>query len=159
MITIVASGIEGPMLLLLSRCLVGSRVWWKWHWNWFLTSEDILGSVNSQGNTGHLWVHLPGRPRVYWQGITLAARVMMVSVWSLCFRRVSRLIGVKAASPIEHTSALKILRSKAQCPTRLKPYIRGANTLDHTNVGAMRGNRPPYRYLFTVSHKIYIKTK
>ena len=69
---------------------------------------------------------------------------MMVSVWSSCFRRVSRLIRAKAASPIEHTSALKILRSKAQCPTRLKPHIRGANILDHTNVGALGGDRPPY---------------
>ena len=142
MITIVASGIEGPMLLLLSRCLVGSRVWWKWHWNWFLTSEDILGSVNSQGNTGHLWVHLLGRPRVYWQGITLAARVMMLSLWSLSFRRVSRLIWTKAMSLIEHKSALKVLRSKAQCLRRLKPHIRGTNTLDHTNVGALGGTMP-----------------
>ena len=69
---------------------------------------------------------------------------MMVSVWSLSFRKVSRLIGAKAASPIEHTSALKILRSKAQCPTRLRLHIHGANTLDHTNVGALRENRPPY---------------
>ena len=42
-------------------------------------------------------------------------------------------------SPIEHTSALKILRPKAQCLTRLRPNIRGVNTLDHTNV-----NLPPY---------------
>ena len=40
-------------------------------------------------------------------------------------------------SPIEHTSALKILRPKAQCLTRLRPNIRGVNTLDHTNVGAL----------------------
>ena len=75
---------------------------------------------------------------------------MMVLVWSLSFRRVSSLIGAKATSPIEHISALKILRSKAQCPTRLRPHIRGANTLDHTNVGAGGGggggerNRPSY---------------
>ena len=69
---------------------------------------------------------------------------MMVLVWSLSFRRVSRLIRAKAMSLTEHTSALKILRSKAQCPTRLKPHICGANILDHTNVGALGGNRPPY---------------
>ena len=148
MITLVASGIKGPMLLLLSGCLVGSRVWWKWHWNWFLTSGDIPSSVNSQGNTEHLWVRLPkrfvllGRARVDWQGITLATRVMMVSLRSLSFRRVSRLIGAKAVSLIEHTSVLKILRSRVQCPTRLKPRIHGANTLDHTNVGALGGTVP-----------------
>ena len=152
MITIVASGIRGPMLLLLSGCLVGSGVWWKWQWNWFLTSGDILGSVNSQDNIEHLWVHLlgrfvlPGRARVDWWGITLATCVMMVSVRSLSFRRVSRLIGT--ASPIEHTSALKILRPKTQCPTRLKSHIRGANTLDHTNAGALGGNRPRTPFFF-----------
>ena len=67
---------------------------------------------------------------------------MMVSVQSLSFRRVSRLIGAMAASPIEHTSKIKILRSKAQCLTRLRPHIRGANTLDHTNVGALGGTVP-----------------
>ena len=148
MTTIVASGIGGPILLLLTGCVVRSGVWWKWHWNWFLTSGDILGSINSQGNTGHLWVHLPRRfvllgwVRVDRQGITLAAHVMMASMRSLSFRRVSRLIWTKTASPIEHTSALKVLRSKAQCPTRLKPRIRGTNTLDHTNVGALGGTIP-----------------
>ena len=148
MITLVVSGRGGLMLLLLNGCLVGSGVWWKWHWNWFLTSEDIPGSINSQGNTEHLRVHfpgrfvLPGRVRVDRQGITLAAHVMMVSLQFLSFRRVSRLIGAKAASLIEHTSALKVLMSKAQCPTRLKPRIRGTNTLDHTNVGALGGTIP-----------------
>ena len=85
---------------------------------------------------------LPGRVRVDRQGITLVARVTMVSLWSLSFGRVLRLIWTKAASPIEHTSALKVLRSKAQCPTRLKSHIRGTNTLDHTNVGALEGTMP-----------------
>ena len=67
---------------------------------------------------------------------------MMVSLQFLSFRRVSRLIGAKAASLIEHTSALKILRSKAQCPTRLKPRIHGTNTSDHTNVGVLGGTVP-----------------
>ena len=35
MITLMASERGGPMLLLLSGCLVGSGVWWGWHWNWF----------------------------------------------------------------------------------------------------------------------------
>ena len=67
---------------------------------------------------------------------------MMVSMRSLSFRRVSRLIEARAMSPIEHTSALKILRPKAQCLTRLRPNIRGVNTLDHTNVGALGGTFP-----------------
>ena len=136
------------MLLLLSGCLVGNGVWWKWHWNWFLTSGDIPGSINSQSNTEHLRVHLPkrfvllGQVRVDRQGTALATCVMMVSLWSLSFRKVSRLIWTKAASPIEHISALKVLRSKAQCSTRLKLRIHGTHTLDHTNIGALGGTMP-----------------
>jgi len=99
-----------------------------------LIPKAILGIYES--------AFLLGRARVDRQGITLAARVMMVSLRSLSFRRVSRLIGAKAVSLIEHTSVLKILRSKVQCPTRLKPRIHGANTLDHTNVGALGGTVP-----------------
>ena len=147
MITLVVSGIGGPMLLLLSGCLVGSRVWWEWHWNWLLTSGDLLGSITSQGNTEHLWIHLPGRfapldrVRVDRQGITFVVRVIMVSSWSLSFGRVPRLIWAKAVSPIEHICAHKVLRSKAQCPTRLKSRIRDIRSYEHRSP---RGSLAPY---------------
>ena len=35
MITLMASGRGGPMLLLLNGRLVGNGVWWGWYWNWF----------------------------------------------------------------------------------------------------------------------------
>ena len=165
MITLVVSGIGGPMLLLLSGCLVGSGVWWEWHWNWFLTSGDLLDSVTSQGNIEHVWIHLPGRlallgqVRVDRQGITFVARVTMVSLWSLSFGRVPKLIWAKVVSPIEHTSAHKVLRSRAQCSTRLKPRIRGINTLDLMNIGALGGVVPCTLALpwFVPSNREWIK--
>ena len=66
----------------------------------------------------------------------------MVSLWSLSFGRAPRLIWAKVVSSIEHTSAHKVLRSKAQCSTRLKPYIHGTNILDLTNTGALGGVVP-----------------
>ena len=49
MITLMASGRGGPMLLLLSGHLVGSGVWWGWHWNWFPLLGGGRGEMSGSG--------------------------------------------------------------------------------------------------------------
>ena len=44
-----ASGKGGPMLLLLSGRLVGSGVWWGWHWNWFPLLQGGGGEMFESG--------------------------------------------------------------------------------------------------------------
>ena len=59
MINLVVSGEGGPMLLLLSGCLVGSGVRWEWHWNWLPTSRRMFGSDITQGGAGYQGIAFP----------------------------------------------------------------------------------------------------
>ena len=58
MITLMANGRGGPMLLLLSGRLVGSGVWWGWHWNRFpLWGEDVRRRPLSRSRrASELWL-------------------------------------------------------------------------------------------------------
>ena len=60
MITLMASGRGGPMLLLLSGCLVGNGVWWGWHWNWFpLRGGNVRRwSLSRSRRASRLWLSL-----------------------------------------------------------------------------------------------------
>ena len=43
MITSMVSAMGGPISLIVSGCLGGSRVWREWLWKWFPLSVDMLG--------------------------------------------------------------------------------------------------------------------
>ena len=67
MITLMASGRGGPMLLLLSGRLVRSGVWWAWHWNRFpLRGGDVQRQPLSRSRwASGLWLsytHDPSGP-------------------------------------------------------------------------------------------------